>query len=48
MRLGIRDASGADRWAEERVEHVYRFDGDELVARMDVRPGSSGGPAASG
>ncbi|MFE6622053.1 nuclear transport factor 2 family protein [Streptomyces sp. NPDC057740] len=48
VRLGMRDASGDDQWAEERVEHVYRFGGDGLVARMDVRPRSSGGPAASG
>ena len=39
VRPGMRDASG-DRWAEETVEHVYRFDGDGLVARMDVRAGS--------
>ncbi|MFI7411051.1 nuclear transport factor 2 family protein [Streptomyces sp. NPDC049627] len=36
VRPGMRDASG-DRWAEETVEHVYRFDGDGLVTRMDVR-----------
>lgn len=47
VRLGIRDASGDDRWAEETVEHVYRFDGDGLVTRMDVRPHSSGGGSAS-
>ncbi|WP_246101350.1 nuclear transport factor 2 family protein [Streptomyces cyaneus] len=38
VRPGMRDASG-DRWAEETVEHVYRFDADGLVARMDVRAG---------
>ncbi|MET9965966.1 nuclear transport factor 2 family protein [Streptomyces sp. NPDC006356] len=48
VRPGMRDASGDDRWAEETVEHVYRFDGDGLVTRMDVRPDSSGGSAASG
>ncbi|GCB46814.1 nuclear transport factor 2 family protein [Streptomyces sp. NL15-2K] len=37
VRPGMRDASG-ERWAEETVEHVYRFGGDELVTRMDVRP----------
>ncbi|MGN9761823.1 nuclear transport factor 2 family protein [Streptomyces sp. SD31] len=39
VRLGMRDASG-DRWAQETVEHVYRFDADGLVARMDVRAGA--------
>ncbi|GAA4006989.1 nuclear transport factor 2 family protein [Streptomyces sp. NBC_01352] len=38
VRLGMRDASG-EHWAGT-VEHVYRFDGDGLVARMDVRAGS--------
>ncbi|MFE6175876.1 nuclear transport factor 2 family protein [Streptomyces sp. NPDC056464] len=38
VRTGMRDASG-ERWAEETVEHVYRFDADGLVARMDVRAG---------
>jgi hypothetical protein len=37
VRLGTRDASGGDRWAEETVEHVYRFGDDGLVTRMDVR-----------
>lgn len=46
VRPGMRDTSG-DRWAEETVEHVYRFDGDGLVTRMDVRTRASGGPAAS-
>jgi hypothetical protein len=36
VRPGMREASG-DRWAEETVEHVYRFGGDGLVTRMDVR-----------
>ncbi|MBR8643263.1 nuclear transport factor 2 family protein [Streptomyces tuirus] len=43
VRTGMLDASG-DRWAEETVEHVYRFGGDGLVTRMDVRnpaPGSA-------
>ncbi|MFI6014823.1 nuclear transport factor 2 family protein [Streptomyces sp. NPDC051243] len=39
VRPGVRDASG-ERWAEETVEHVYRFDGDGLVTRMDVRAGA--------
>lgn len=39
VRPGMRDASG-ERWAEETVEHVYRFDGDGLVTRMDVRAGT--------
>ena len=43
VRTGMRDSSG-DMWAEETVEHVYRFDGGGLVARMDVRTRSSGGP----
>lgn len=38
VRPGMRDASG-DQWAEETVEHVYRFGGDGLVTRMDVREG---------
>lgn len=37
VRPGMRDASG-ERWAEETVEHVYRFGGDGLVTRKDVRP----------
>ncbi|MYT07752.1 nuclear transport factor 2 family protein [Streptomyces sp. SID5470] len=37
VRLGTRDAAGAERWAEETVEHVYGFGEDGLVARMDVR-----------
>ncbi|PAZ17586.1 hypothetical protein CLM62_01985 [Streptomyces sp. SA15] len=37
VRTGMRDASG-ERWGEETVEHVYRFGGDGLVTRMDVRP----------
>lgn len=48
VRPGMRDVSGYHRWAEETVEHVYRFDGDGLVTRMDVRPHSAGGSAASG
>ena len=39
VRPGMRDPSG-DRWAEGTVEHVYRFGGDGLVTRMDVRAGS--------
>jgi hypothetical protein len=39
VRPGVRDASG-ERWAEETIEHVYRFGGDGLVTRMDVRSGS--------
>lgn len=39
VRPGMRDASG-DRWAQETVEQVYRFDADGLVARMDVRAGA--------
>lgn len=39
VRQGMRDAGG-DHWADGTVEHVYRFDGDGLVARMDVRAGS--------
>ncbi|MFG2553411.1 nuclear transport factor 2 family protein [Streptomyces sp. NPDC048581] len=39
VRPGMRDASG-ERWAEETVEHVYRFGGEGLVTRMDVRAGS--------
>ncbi|MEU9915294.1 nuclear transport factor 2 family protein [Streptomyces sp. NPDC051001] len=39
VRQGRRDAGG-DHWAGGTVEHVYRFDGDGLVARMDVRAGS--------
>jgi hypothetical protein len=38
VRLGMRDASG-EHWTGT-VEHVYRFGGDGLVTRMDVRPGS--------
>lgn len=40
VRPGMRDASGAELWAEDTVEHVYRFGGDGLVVRMDVRAGS--------
>ncbi|MBC9728957.1 nuclear transport factor 2 family protein [Streptomyces sp. TRM68367] len=36
VRPRMRDASG-DQWAPETVEHVYRFGGDGLVTRMDVR-----------
>lgn len=39
VRPGMRDASG-ERWAEETVEHVYRFGGEGLVTRMDVRAGT--------
>ncbi|MGW6903868.1 nuclear transport factor 2 family protein [Streptomyces sp. NPDC054940] len=39
VRPGMRDTSG-ERWAEETVEHVYRFGGDGLVTRMDVRAGA--------
>lgn len=39
VRPGTRDTSG-DRWAEGTVEHVYRFGGDGLVTRMDVRAGA--------
>ncbi|WP_327718786.1 nuclear transport factor 2 family protein [Streptomyces sp. NBC_00490] len=39
VRQGMRDAAG-DHWADGTVEHVYRFDGDGLVARTDVRAGS--------
>lgn len=35
VRQGMRDAEG-DHWAGT-VEHVYRFGGDGLVRRMDVR-----------
>ncbi|MFF4062605.1 nuclear transport factor 2 family protein [Streptomyces sp. NPDC001668] len=41
VRLGVRDASG-ERWAEETVEHVYRFGEGGLVARMDVQAGPAG------
>ncbi|MGC0338631.1 nuclear transport factor 2 family protein [Streptomyces sp. SLBN-8D4] len=45
VRLGTRDASGAERWSDETVEHVYvygfgagfGFGEDGLVTRMDVR-----------
>lgn len=46
VRLGTRDASGAERWSDETVEHVYGFGfgagagfGEDglLVTRMDVR-----------
>ncbi|MEU0942749.1 nuclear transport factor 2 family protein [Streptomyces canus] len=40
VRLGTRDASGAERWSEETVEHVYGFGEDGLVTRMDVRAGA--------
>ena len=36
VRQGLRDRAG-DQWAEGTVEHVYRFGGDGLVSRMDVR-----------
>ncbi len=36
VRPGLRDEAG-DHWAEEPVEHVYRFAVDGLVSRMDVR-----------
>jgi len=39
VRPGTRDTSG-DRWAAGTVEHVYRFGGDGLVTRMDVRAGA--------
>lgn len=39
VRLGMRDAEG-DHWAGT-VEHVYRFGGDGLVTRMDVRAAAS-------
>jgi hypothetical protein len=39
VRPGLRDHAG-DHWAEEPVEHVYRFGADGLVSRMDVRPPS--------
>ncbi|WP_093905309.1 nuclear transport factor 2 family protein [Streptomyces sp. cf386] len=39
VRPGMRDTSG-ERWAKETVEHVYRFGGDGLVTRMDVRAGA--------
>ncbi|MES5816308.1 nuclear transport factor 2 family protein [Streptomyces sp. RG80] len=39
VRQGMRDDAGVDHWAVETVEHVYRFGGDGLVARMDVRAG---------
>lgn len=47
VRPGVLDASG-ERWAGETVEHVYRFDGDGLVARMDVRAASQGGGLRGG
>lgn len=37
VRPGLRDDAG-DHWAEEPVEHVYRFSPEGLVSRMDVRP----------
>ncbi|MER6286507.1 hypothetical protein [Streptomyces sviceus] len=45
VRLGTRDASSTERWAEETVERVYGFgfrfgvgvEESGLVARMDVR-----------
>jgi limonene-1,2-epoxide hydrolase len=36
VRQGMRDSAG-EHWAGT-VEHVYRFGGDGLVRRMDVRP----------
>ncbi|WP_405587336.1 nuclear transport factor 2 family protein [Streptomyces sp. NBC_01092] len=44
VRPGARDATG-DQWARETIEHVYRFDEDGLVTRMDVRAGGQGAPA---
>jgi hypothetical protein len=39
VRQGMRDAEG-DHWVGT-VEHVYRFGGDGLVTRMDVRAAPS-------
>ncbi|MFF4347894.1 nuclear transport factor 2 family protein [Streptomyces sp. NPDC001530] len=36
VRPGLRAETG-DQWADGTVEHVYRFDEDGLVSRMDVR-----------
>ncbi|MDX6361722.1 MAG: hypothetical protein QOC85_725 [Streptomyces sp.] len=36
VRPGLRDETG-EHWAPETLEHVYRFAGDGLVSRMDVR-----------
>jgi hypothetical protein len=36
VRPGVRTEAG-DQWAAETVEHVYRFDAEGLVNRMDVR-----------
>jgi SnoaL-like domain len=36
VRPGRRTENG-DQWAAETVEHVYRFDAEGLVNRMDVR-----------
>ncbi len=38
VRQGMRDGDG-ERWGGT-VEHVYRFGGDGLVTRMDVRAGA--------
>ena len=38
VRPGMRTQAG-DQWAAETVEHVYRFDAEGLVNRMDVRQG---------
>ncbi|WP_405659191.1 nuclear transport factor 2 family protein [Streptomyces sp. NBC_00079] len=40
VRTGMREDASGDRWAEGTVEHVYRFGGDGLVTRMDVRAGA--------
>ncbi|MFF3909271.1 nuclear transport factor 2 family protein [Streptomyces sp. NPDC001848] len=36
VRPGRRTKAG-DEWGTETVEHVYRFDAEGLVSRMDVR-----------
>ena len=36
VRPGRRTGTG-DEWAADTVEHVYRFDAEGLVSRMDVR-----------
>ena len=36
VRPGTRTEAG-EEWAAETVEHVYRFDAEGLVSRMDVR-----------
>ncbi|MCX5060752.1 MULTISPECIES: nuclear transport factor 2 family protein [unclassified Streptomyces] len=40
VRTGMWEDASGDRWAEGTVEHVYRFGGDGLVTRMDVRAGA--------